>query len=457
MPEAARPLWSLTASELDYGSGAHDPVAVTEACLARLAAVNPRLHAVVTVDERGARAAAAASAARWRAGKALGPLDGAPLTVKDNLYAGGLRATWGSRLFADHIALRDDIPVARLRAAGAVILGKTNSPELALAGYTDNLVFGATGNPWAPELSSGGSSGGAASAVMAGIGALALVTDAGGSTRRPASYVGCLGLKPAPGRIPRRYGFPPLASDLQSIGILARSVADARTFFATVADPWVRAAVPASAAKLRIGAVGRIGNHPIEPEIEQRWRETMTLLASLGHHVEEISAPYDPDEAGALLLGLGAVGVARVVRKFPDWEAKVTPAIAALARQGLATSAADYVDLIDRVASFRAAVGDIFSTVDLLLTPSVAGGLWPKAEPAVKLINGKAAGPRAAAIYSTFANVAALAGLSIPAGLNAVGQPIGMQLVGPAGTEELLLDVAGTIEAARPWPTLAPI
>jgi aspartyl-tRNA(Asn)/glutamyl-tRNA(Gln) amidotransferase subunit A len=230
MPEAGRPLWSLTASELAYASGAHDPLGVTEACLARLDAINPRLNSVVTVDAQGARTAARASAERWRAGKALGPLDGVPLTVKDNLYVGGLKTTWGSLLFADHVAPEDDIPVARLRAAGAVILGKTNSPELALAGYTDNRIFGATGNPWAPELSSGGSSGGAASAVMSGIGALALVTDAGGSTRRPASYVGCLGLKPAPGRIPRRYGFPPLAGDLQSIGILARSVCDARSF-----------------------------------------------------------------------------------------------------------------------------------------------------------------------------------------------------------------------------------
>lgn len=455
MRDEGRPLWSLTASELDFASGAHDPVAVTEACLARLDAINPRLNAVVAVDAKGARATAAASAARWRAGKAIGPLDGVPLTVKDNLYAGGLGATWGSLLFADHIAPMDDIPVARLRPAGAVILGKTNSPELALAGYTDNRVFGATGNPWAPELSSGGSSGGAASAVMAGIGALALVTDAGGSTRRPASYVGCLGLKPAPGRIPRRYGFPPLAGDFQAIGLLARSVRDTRRFFGAVADPWSAPGLPDGA--LRIGAVCRIGAHPVEPDIEQRWRETMRLLAVLGHHVEEIAAPYDPEEAGALLLGLGAVGVARVVRKVAGWEDKVTPAIAALARQGLATSGADYVDLTDRVARFRAEVGDVFSRVDLLLTPSVAGGLWPKAEPAVKTIAGQPAGPRAAAIYSTFANVAALAGLSIPAGLSAAGHPIGMQLVGPAGSEERLLDLAEAIERAQPWPTLAPL
>ena len=153
-----RDAWALTAADLTaaYATGAATPEAALESVLGRIEAVNPDLNAVVTIDLVGARAAAAAAGARWRAGQALGPLDGIPLTVKDNLFVGGLRATWGSALFVDFIAPQDDLPVARLRAAGAVIVGKTNTPELSLSGYTDNLVFGSTGNPWAPALSPGG-------------------------------------------------------------------------------------------------------------------------------------------------------------------------------------------------------------------------------------------------------------------------------------------------------------
>jgi aspartyl-tRNA(Asn)/glutamyl-tRNA(Gln) amidotransferase subunit A len=162
------PLWAATATELGalYAAQATTPLAVLEAVLARIAAVNPGLNAIVTLDAAGARAAAEASTARWAAGEALGPLDGVPITVKDNLHVGGMRATWGSALYADYVAPEDDLPVARLRALGVVILGKTNTPELALSGYTDNRVFGATGNPWAPELTSGGSSGGDHSPVQ---------------------------------------------------------------------------------------------------------------------------------------------------------------------------------------------------------------------------------------------------------------------------------------------------
>src|SRR6202045_4200126 len=215
-----RDAWALTAADLTaaYTTGAATPEDALQSGLNRIEAVNPELNAVVTVDLAGARAVATAAGARWRAGQPLGPLDGISLTVKDNLFVCGLRATWGSALFADFIAPQDDLPVARLRAAGAVIVGKTNTPELSLSGYTDNLVFGSTGNPWAPALSPGGSSGGPVAAVASGMAPLALATDAGGSIRRPAGHAGVAGLKPGFGRVPRRFGFPPLGHELQGIG-----------------------------------------------------------------------------------------------------------------------------------------------------------------------------------------------------------------------------------------------
>ena len=170
--------------------------------------------------------AAAASEKRWLERAPIGPLDGVPLTVKDNILVRGLRATWGSKLYANYVPETDELPIARLRDAGAIILGKTNCPEFTLQGYTDNLLFGPTRNPWNLELTPGGSSGGAVAAVSAGIGPMAIGTDGGGSIRRPASHTGLVGLKPSRGRVPRCDGFPAILLHLETLGPMTRKVAD---------------------------------------------------------------------------------------------------------------------------------------------------------------------------------------------------------------------------------------
>ena len=278
-------VWALDAADLvaSFRAGRLDPVQVLEACLERIRATNPVLNAVVTLDAAGARAAAEASAARWQAGAALSALDGVPITVKDNLFVGGLRATWGSRLHGNHIAPRDDIPVARLRAAGVVILGKTNTPELALAGFTNNPLFGSTGNPWAPDYQPGGSSGGAVAAVASGMGPIALATDAGGSLRRPAGHAGVATIKATPGRVPRRWGFPPLAADFQVIGPIARSVRDLRCALSLIGDP---RPVPSAPARLKILAVRRCGAAPVDPDVLAAFDDALNVLRRLGHSVE---------------------------------------------------------------------------------------------------------------------------------------------------------------------------
>ena len=196
-------LCDLTAIELanQYRAGEASPIDMIEAVLARTARLNPVLNAIVTLDAAGARAAAEQSAARWRRGEPRSALDGVPMTVKDNLIAAGLRSTWGSRVCAGYVPDHDELPVARLRAAGLVIVGKTNVPEFTLQGYTDNLLFGPTCNPWNPQLTPGGSSGGAVASVAARIVPIAIGTDGGGSIRRPASHTGLVGLKPTVGRI----------------------------------------------------------------------------------------------------------------------------------------------------------------------------------------------------------------------------------------------------------------
>jgi aspartyl-tRNA(Asn)/glutamyl-tRNA(Gln) amidotransferase subunit A len=447
------PAWALDAAELvaSFRAGRLDTVEVLEACLERIQATNPALNAVVTLDPAGARAAAEASAARWRTGAALSELDGVPMTVKDNLFVGGLRATWGSRLYGNHIAPRDDIPVARLRAAGVVILGKTNTPELALAGFTNNPLFGSTGNPWAPDHQPGGSSGGAVAAVAAGMGPIALATDAGGSLRRPAGHTGVATIKATPGRVPRRWGFPPLAADFQVIGPMARSVRDLRSTLAIIGDARPVLPVP---GPLRIQAVRRCGAAPIDPMVLAAFDSALDVLRRLGHSVEVVAAPWEPEEIAALFSTISSVGVARAVAGFDGWEDLVTPAIRAQAIAGLALPATHYLRTLDKIAVLRAELGDWIATADVVVTPSAAVLPWPRDATGPIVVDGLAAGPRAAAIYSTVFNLAALPAVVIPSAPIG-GLPTGLQLVAPAFQEERLLDLAEAVEQAMPWRKLA--
>jgi aspartyl-tRNA(Asn)/glutamyl-tRNA(Gln) amidotransferase subunit A len=447
--------WALDAAGLAaaFRRGDLTPTAALEACLARADAVNPAINAVVAFDRYGARAAAAESTARWRAGTPRGALDGVPMTVKDNLFAAGMPATWGSRLFAGHMPPREDIPVARLRAAGAVILGKTNTPEFALSGFTDNLIFGSTGNPWAPSLQPGGSSGGAVAAVAAGIGPLALATDAGGSLRRPAGHAGVATIKPTPGRVPRRWGFPALAGDFQVIGPIARSVADLRAALDVIADPQAPRPVPRA---LRLRAVVECGGAPVDPGVRAAFADALGALAELGHAVEEVPAPWDPEEVTTLFGTLASAGVARVMTAHPGWEALVTPAIRAQAEAGFRLSAVAYVTALDRVAALRAEIADWMAGADALATPSAAVLPWDRGRPAPETVDGVKAGPRAAAIYATVVNLAALPAVVVPS-RPVGGLPTGLQIVGPAFAEAMLLDLAEAFEALRPWQRLAPI
>ena len=449
--------WALTAADLTaaYATGAATPEAALESVLGRIEAVNPDLNAVVTIDLVGARAAAAAAGARWRAGQALGPLDGIPLTVKDNLFVGGLRATRGSKLFVDFIAPQDDLPVARLRAAGAVIVGKTNTPELSLSGYTDNLVFGSTGNPWAPALSPGGSSGGPVAAVASGMAPLALATDAGGSIRRPAGHAGVAGLKPGLGRVPRRFGFPPLAHDLQVIGPIARCVVDLRSMFTVMAP--ARQSAARAAHALRIGSFAAIGDAPVEPAVTAAFTAACDVLRAQGHEVTPIAPLWDPDAVNTLFGLLSAAGVARVMASFPEWETRVTASIAQQARTGQTLSATDYLQGLDRLAAFRAGMLDAIADWDIIATPSSPALPWPRTDPYPATIGGQTALPRTAATFSTAVNLAGLPAITVPAPVLAGALPVGLQLIGAPDTEGLLLDLAEQFERASPWCQIAPM
>jgi aspartyl-tRNA(Asn)/glutamyl-tRNA(Gln) amidotransferase subunit A len=468
-------LWKLPVTELAtlMARKALSPVELLEMYLERCARLNGALNAIVAFDHDGARAQAKASEQRMRTGTRLGALDGIPVTVKDNLFVRGLPATWGSRLFRDHRPEQDDLVVARLRAAGALIVGKTNTPELALASHTDNLVFGKTRNPWNLALTPGGSSGGAVAAVAAGLAPLAIGTDAGGSIRRPAGYTGIVGLRPSSGRIARCYGFPALAHDFQVIGPAARTVDELYALVRCVAgaDARDRASLAFSGEvlpealdaqplpRLRIRHVAGIGAHPIDAPIRAAIARAAQQLEALGHHVSDGPAPFDPDEIDRIRAVLSGAAVARVVSPHEGWREQVGSSVAEWTDNGLKLSAVDHVRALDALHALRVRIAGEFDTVDVLLTATSTAMPWPVEQPFPPQIDGRAAGSRASGLFSGFVNAAGLPAISVPVTPGAAGLPdglpeglpIGMQLIGAFGADLQLLQLAHEYERAHPW------
>lgn len=458
MPQSDPALLPATGLAGRFARGALSPVEALEAILARIARLNPRLNAIIALDEAGARAAARASEARWRAGTPLSPLDGVPLTVKDNITVAGLPCAWGSPIFRDYVPERDELPVARARAAGMVVLGKTNVPEFTLQGYTDNTVHGVTRNPWNLALTPGGSSGGAVAAVAAGLGPLALGTDGGGSIRRPASHAGLVGLKPSIGRVPRCDGLPSILLDLEQIGPIARTTADLVAFLTLLAppdarDPACRAmppfAVPPRAPRQRILFIPRLGGNPVDPEIATHTAIAAAQLAGLGHRVEEGEAPFTLDELNALFGPVGQAGLAWLLAaRGGEPEA---PMLREMAAAGRALTPQAVFGAVDGIAAFRRRMAAFFGAWDLILTPAAAALPWPAGQVSPPRIDGQPVGPRGHAIFTNFANLAGLPGIALPCQPAAAGLPIGFQLVGASGADGLLCALAAEWEAARPW------
>lgn len=432
--------------------------------LTRYEHVNPQINAIVAVDPQ-ARARALESDARTAAGRRLGPLDGIPVTVKDNIFVAGLRATWGSRLYEAFHPAADDIGVARLRGAGANLLAKTNTPEFALAAHTDNLLFGPTRNPWNLELTPGGSSGGAVAALAAGLGPLAVGTDAGGSIRRPAAYAGVVGFRPSTGRIPRAVGFPAIAHDFQVIAPAARTVEDVYLLFRAMSGPDCRdhgslafrdAALPSRLVervlpRSRIRCFFGVDGYPVDPQVRTHVAAAARTLSSLGHQVEEGLPPYGLAEVERIWSTVSSAGLARVVKGQAHWRDEVHPATMATVERGLQVTTADYIESLEATHRLRSAMASCFAKADFLLMPTSASLPWRLGEPYPPHIDGRDAGPRGAALFATFVNVAALPAVSIPVDAASDGIPIGMQLVAPFGEDLGLLRLAQEFEEAAPW------
>jgi aspartyl-tRNA(Asn)/glutamyl-tRNA(Gln) amidotransferase subunit A len=460
---AGQDLWRLSATQLRrrYAEGSLTPLDVARACLARLEAVNPRINAVVARRDEAFIAEARAATERHASGQPLSQLDGVPLSVKDSLYTHDLPTTWGCPALRDHGTGQDEFSVARARAAGALIIGKTNVPEFALEGYTANPIFGVTRNPWQLALTPGGSSGGAVASVAAGVTPLAIGQDGGGSIRRPASHTGLVGLKPSLSAVPREHALPSLLLDFEVIGPLARTVADARLLFDVMRGPAAidRSSLGAAqaalhsrrAASLRILYVERFGDAPLDPQIARSVSQGVGRLAALGHRVDSGTLPLELEFFAEAWPQIGQAGLANLFDQHPQWAAQASPKYVEMADKGRAIPAARLWQILEQVKALRRASATLFEDLDVIVLPSAAALPW-KAEDAFPThIDGQEVGPRGHAVYTGWVNAAGLPGLALPCDPSSEGLPIGMQLIGPYGGDDMLLDLGAAYEAAHPW------
>src|ERR1700690_4463751 len=293
------------ATELQNGQASS--VRLVRRAFERIERLDARLNSFVALDRPGALAAAKESDERRSRGQARSRLDGIPISVKDNLHVAGFPTTWGSRALEDYRPAKDELPIARLRRAGMIVIGKTNAPEFTLEGYTRNDLFGVTRNPWNTELTPGGSSGGAAASVAAGFVAAAIGTDGGGSIRRPACHTGLVGYKPSIGRWPRADGFPAILTDFETIGSLMRTVKDTLLFDAVLRGrdqrDWRSSYAPAPSwpkKSARILYVPRFGATPVDPEVASQVEAFAGRLSSMGHDVVEGKVFFDLEIAARI-------------------------------------------------------------------------------------------------------------------------------------------------------------
>jgi amidase len=453
-------LTRLTATEIARRVRSREVTAgaVVEAHLDEIARVNPRLNAICTLSADHARAAARKLDGEIEAGRDPGPLAGVPLGVKDVHPTAGIRTTYGSELFKDYVPTEDALIVQRLKAAGAIVIGKTNTPEFAAGANTYNAVFGPTRNPWNPALSASGSTGGGAAGLASYMFPLATGSDLGGSVRTPAAFCGIVGLRPTPGLVPR-WPTPAPWAVLDVAGPMARTVEDTALMLQVIAGSSEYAGitlpvdgrdfVAAARAGLKPGA--RIAYCPdvagigVDHEIERICRTAAFDLAAEGASVEQIE--FDLAFARPAFIRLrGQYMVDRHLDKLDKLD-RLNPNLAGNIRAGLAQSPRDIAlgeqgrtQLFER---FR----KLFERYDLLLTPCTAVPPFPVERNYPETINGKPMATYIDWVAPTFVvTLAGVPAISVPAGLTADRLPVGLQIIGRRSAEEAVLGAATAVE-----------
>jgi aspartyl-tRNA(Asn)/glutamyl-tRNA(Gln) amidotransferase subunit A len=445
---------TLTELSSHLRSGSTDAVASLEESLGLIAKYDLGIHAFTALNPN-AHEEAARSVARWKAGSQLSEIDGVPFAVKDNMLTAGVTSTWGSKVFEQFLPVKDELPIARLRSAGAVLVGKTNTPEFAALGTTRNSIFAQTANPWDLSATPGGSSGGSAAAVAAGLVPFALGTDGGGSTRRPAALTGIVGFKPSVGRIPRAGGFPSLMHDLEVIGPMARRVRDIQMLMQILSSPhpsdqssgafheWSGLLVTPT---LSVGIVDQIGSGPVSTEQLQTAHHVGATLSTLGHAVRALVVHLDLEEIASWSAPFMQRGLWEIAAEHPSFHESVEERFSLLAINGEKVTSEVLEKSLNNILEFRASLDDVFGGCDVIVCPSTAAQPWDNRFDFPPQIDGRPAGPRDHAAFTGWVNAAGLPAVSIPVGFDSDGMPLGVQVIGRAGNDEQILALAATLE-----------
>jgi aspartyl-tRNA(Asn)/glutamyl-tRNA(Gln) amidotransferase subunit A len=468
-----------------YRRGETTPSRATEAYLARIDTLDDKIGAYLTVTSERARSAAAASDTRYREGRPLGPLDGAPITLKDVFCTKGVRTTCASRILENFVPPYDATVTERLATAGAIMLGKTNMDEFAMGSSTEHSALKVTRNPWDLSRVPGGSSGGPAAAVAAGLAAGSLGTDTGGSIRQPAAFCGVVGLKPTYGRV-SRYGLVAFASSLDHPGPFGLDVTDTALLLGAIAgrDPMDATSIDAPVSDytatleqgvrgLRLGVPDEYFTKGMDAEVESAVRAAIDVLSGLGATLERISLPATPHALATYYVIAPAEASSNLARydgvkyglRVPghdliDMESKTRAAgfgaeVKRRVMLGTYVLSAGYYDAYYGQAQkvrtlvrrdFEAA----FGRVDLIVaptTPNVPFKHGEKADPIAMYLND---------VFTIPADMSGVPAVSVPCGFTASGLPIGLQLIGRALDEATVLRAARAYERATPWHTRRP-
>jgi len=440
------------------------PVEIVETLLARIDKINPKVNAYCTVVPELARDAARKAEAEALRGGEIGPLHGVPVSVKDLTLTAGIRTTFGSKIFEHFIPEEDALIVQRLKAAGAIVIGKTNTPEFGAGANTYNAVFGATRNPWKLSHTCGGSSGGAAVALACGLGPLATGSDLGGSLRIPASFCGVVGFRTSPGLVPVFPSF--LGWDTLAVeGPMARTVKDTALMLSVIAGSDDRApfSYPADTREflpaverpeirgLRIAWSPDLRLIPVEQEIRSVAAAAARRFTELGCTIEQ-----DEPDFGRVREVIQATRALRMVAlhadKLKDWREKMNPNLVWNIEQGFSLTPQQIGQAEKERTVIYQQVCQFFEHYDLLLTPTVAVPPFPVEVSFPKEINGQPMTNYTDWFLLTYAiTITGLPAISVPCGWTAEGFPVGLQIVGRRLDEATVLRAAAAFEAIAPW------
>jgi Asp-tRNA(Asn)/Glu-tRNA(Gln) amidotransferase A subunit family amidase len=437
--------------------------------LQRIRELNPRLHALLTIAEDGAVAAADRASDELSRGGEVGPLHGVPFVVKDLEWTQGIRTTMGSLVYRDFVPREDSIAVERLRRSGAIVIGKGNACEFGMHLETKNRLGPDTRNPWDTALSSGGSSGGSAVAVAAGLAPLATGSDSAGSIGNPSGLCGVVGVKPSHGRVPL-WPDPGDSRLLLDTGVITRTVLDAALMLSVMAgedrrDPVsIRGPAPDYATRLaepvgrlRVGWSTDFSGYPVDREVREIVLSAVSVFEALGHRVEVGAPDIDGsfyDTFTPLYLADEHVGFDELLSRRPG---DLDPDTRIELENARRVTLPEYVRALHRRAQFCRAVEEFFSKYDLLITPNNPVPAFPALDPPASIDGHVVARdwtPHLAFLAPW--NLSGNPWITVPAGLSRAGLPVGVLLVAAIGREDLLFAAAAAFERERPWSTLIP-